>query len=252
MMTSKNRQRTGLWRLLASRLRPQVFHLLVGLAPPALLAGCGEAAPVEDPQAKVYYERALRAKESGDQPRYLALLRHLSEEYEDSKYGRRARLVLASPAYDQGEASEEAKAYDDFRKKIRAAGIRETLRQIYEAERRYYSSPRNGVFEEPLPARFIAAGPIPPEVPKGRAILPAAPGFDEPGWRTLRFSQSGPMRFQYTVLTQGEGAGARLIVRALGDLDGDGIYSVYELHAEADASGVVSQRGDIRVRDEGE
>lgn len=216
------------------------------------LAACGSGLPEETPEAKALYEKALRAKSAGNQKAYLLILRKLADDFERSKYGRRAALILASPAYREGEDNSQAGAFEDFRKKIRATGVRETLRQIYEAERAYYSTPRTGVFGEKLPARFIAAGPTPPEVPKGRAVFPPPPAFDEPGWRTLGFSQSGPMRFQYTVLTKGEGPGAQLIIRALGDIDGDGVYSVYELHAEADASGNVSQKGAVRVRDEGE
>lgn len=217
-----------------------------------VLAGCGSGLPQEPPQAKLYYDRALSAKNTGDQERYLKLLQALSEEYEDSMYGRRAKNILASPAYEQGGQSEQAKALQDFRQKIRAAGVRQTLQQIFLAEKAYYSSPRTGVFGEPLPARFMPAGPTPNDVPKGRAVLPNAPGFEEPGWRAIKYSQSSPMRYQYTVLTQGEGPGARMIIRALGDLDSDGIFSVYELHASADSSGTVIQNGDIRVKDEGE
>jgi hypothetical protein len=231
----------GLGRRISRRLLPAACGLLLS---------CGGGPPEEPPEAKEYYERALSAKAAGDEARYRAILERLADSYEDSKYGRRAALILSTPAFSA--ESDQAEAFEDFRKKIREAGIRETLRQIFEAERAYYSTPRTGVFDEKLPARFIAAGPTPPEVPRARAALPPAPGFDEPGWRTLKFSQPGPMRYQYAALTQGEGPGAKLIIRALGDLDGDGVYSVYELHAEADSGGQVSQKGDILVRDEGE
>lgn len=217
------------------------------------LVACGDG-PVEPPEAALYYQRALEAKDAGDQQKYLEILRRLSDSYEDSKYGRRAALLLAVPAY-AGEKSPEAATaaqYRDFREKIRALGIRQTLRQLYEAEKRHFTTPRVGLFEEPLPARFLAAGPTPAEVPKGRAVLPPPPGFADPSWEALGFSTAGPTRYQFTVLTQGEGPGAKLILRALGDLDGDGVYSVYELHAEADSSNNVTSQGDILVRDENE
>jgi hypothetical protein len=204
-----------------------------------------------DPQAKIDYNKALEAKASGDQVAYVAALRSLVDNYEASMYGRRAKNILASPAYKDNGQSEQAKALQDFRQKIRAEGVRETLTQIFEAERTYYLTPRTGVFEEQLPSRFVSAGPTPVEIPKGRAVIPPAPGFDEAGWRVLKFSQSGPMRYQYSVLTQGEGPNAQLIIRAMGDLDNDGIYSIYELNAKVNGTNV-EQVGEIRVKEEGE
>jgi hypothetical protein len=222
-------------------------NYLLGLG--ALCFAC--SGDPNDPQAKLAYSKALEAKASGDQVTYLAALRTLVDNHEESMYGRRAKNILASPAYKDNGQSEQAKALQDFRQKIRAEGIRETIKQIYEAEKTYYLTPRTGVFGETLPARFISAGPTPIDVPKGRAVIPPPPGFDEAGWRALKFSQSGPMRYQYTVLTQGEGSNAQIIIRAMGDLDNDGVYSVYELNAKINGTSV-EQIGEIRVREEGE
>jgi hypothetical protein len=204
-----------------------------------------------DPLAKIAYEKALEAKAAGDQAAYVAALRTLADNYEASMYGKRAKHILASPAYKDNGQNEQAKALQDFRQKIRSEGVRETLKQIFEAEKAYYLAPRTGVFDEQLPARFIAAGPTPIIVPNGRAVVPPPPGFDEAGWRALKFSQSGPMRYQYMVLTQGEGPSAQMIVRAVGDLDNDSIYSIYELNAKVNGT-VVEQTGEIRVKEEGE
>jgi hypothetical protein len=219
-----------------------------------LLAACG-GAPEESPEAARYYERALEAKDAGEQERYLSLLRRLANDYEDSKYGRKAALILTVPAYQQGGTAgkeNSASQYKDMREKVRSLGVRQALQQLYEAEAKYFSTPRKGIFEEDLPAHFLAAGPTPSTVPKGRALSPSAPGFDSPDWKSLNFSLPGPTRYQFMALTQGEGPGAKLILRALGDLDSDGVYSVYELHAEADGAGKVSTTGDILVRDESE
>lgn len=219
-----------------------------------LLAACG-GTPEEAPEAARYYERALEAKDAGEQERYLAILRRLAGDYGDSKYGRKAALVLAVPAYQQEAAAgkeNSAAQYKDMREKVRSLGVRQALQQLYEAEAKYFSMPRKGIFEEDLPAHFLVAGPTPSTVPKGRALTPSAPGFDSPDWKALNFSLPGPTRYQFMALTQGEGPGAKLILRALGDLDGDGVYSVYELHAEADSTGNVSAKGDILVRDEAE
>jgi hypothetical protein len=235
--------RSGLMRQRDNCMKQYIFGLS------ALLFSCG--GDPNDPIAKLTYEAALEAKGSGDQVTYIAKLKVLADKYEDSMYGRRAKNILNSPVFKEGGQNNEAKALQDFRQKIRADGVRETLKQIFEAEKLYFSSPRTGVFDEPLPARFVSAGPTPTEVPKGRAEIPSAPGFDEAGWRALKFSQSGPMRYQYSVLTQGEGPNAQMIIRAMGDLDSDGIFSIYELNAKANGASVV-QVGEIRVKEEGE
>jgi hypothetical protein len=221
---------------------------------PFLLAACG-GAPEESPEAARYYERALEAKDAGEQERYLAILRRLVNDHGESKYGRKAALILTVPAYQQEESSGKegsAAQYKDMREKVRSLGVRQALQQLYDAEVKFFSTPRKGIFEEDLPAHFLAAGPTPSTVPKGRALTPSAPGFDSPDWKALNFSLPGPTRYQFMALTQGEGPSAKLILRALGDLDGDGIFSVYELHAEVDGAGKVSTTGDILVRDEAE
>src|SRR5688572_8581564 len=92
-------------------------YCLLPIAHCLLFAGCGGGMPEEPPEAKEYYERALSAKAAGDEARYRAILERLADSYEDSKYGRRAALILSTPAFSA--ESDQAEAFEDFRKKIR-------------------------------------------------------------------------------------------------------------------------------------
>lgn len=84
--------------------------------------------------------------------------------------------------------------------------------------------------ERGRPDGFVACEPAPAEVPAGSADawVPSA-GFVE-----LGFSPGGETRFQYEVELQGPA----FVVRAHGDLDGDGETSLFELR---------STEGDVRV-----
>ncbi|MCL2725631.1 MAG: hypothetical protein FWD69_14450 [Polyangiaceae bacterium] len=55
-------------------------------------------------------------------------------------------------------------------------------------------------------------------------------------WRDLHFSIVQPQCYQYSFDAQGAGASAKATVMAQGDLDGDGIRSMYSLGVEADSS----------------
>ncbi|MCL2776380.1 MAG: hypothetical protein FWD73_00140 [Polyangiaceae bacterium] len=55
-------------------------------------------------------------------------------------------------------------------------------------------------------------------------------------WRDLHFSIVQPQCYQYSFDAQGAGASAKATVVAQGDLDGDGVRSMYSLSIEADPS----------------
>lgn len=76
---------------------------------------------------------------------------------------------------------------------------------------------------------YLACPPHPAEVPRGGT----APWTSAGAWARLGFRASGENRFQYEVLTgsrpRGDAEEPFFLVRARGDVDGDGVTSLYEL-----------------------
>jgi hypothetical protein len=73
------------------------------------------------------------------------------------------------------------------------------------------------------------AGPTPQPscCDQGGACAPDANLWSAQGWRDLQFSVDGPYRYTYQYIPDANGQGAT--IRATGDLDCDGVPSVYEL-----------------------
>ena len=124
------------------------------------------------------------------------------------------------------------------------------LNALYRATAAYYRSshPSPGGARENrcLPSK---AGPTPekpsPEPVEVDFTEPAAAGSDS--WRALGFNPSAPLRFRYTFVPLRDGCAQApsadgppaLVLRAEGDLDGDGEYSTFE------RSFVVNEKGGL-------
>lgn len=68
-----------------------------------------------------------------------------------------------------------------------------------------------------------AAGPIPATVPGPQRV--AVNGGSDPGFAAIHFTPSEPVYYQYSIVTVGEG----IELRAVGDLDGDGVLSHFTI-----------------------
>jgi hypothetical protein len=80
---------------------------------------------------------------------------------------------------------------------------------------------------------FASAPRTPPDVPRGVAA-PDPPGvWSHPTWQALGFQGEGRHRFSYEVVVSGR----RVVFRAIGDLDGDGVTSNFERVGTLNAAG---------------
>jgi hypothetical protein len=78
--------------------------------------------------------------------------------------------------------------------------------------------------------------PLPPSVPKGVKVK--IDDWSQPGWTCLKFSLYEPMRYQLDVKSNGgTGTGATYTATAVGDLDGDGVTSKFELKGAGTTTG---------------
>ena len=107
---------------------------------------------------------------------------------------------------------------------VRAARAQEAVFHLYALADRLAAQPGGPV----------ACAASPPEVPRGGLgrWIPSA------GFRALDWSPGPTTRYQYEVLVPG-GEGPAFIVRARGDLDGDGLTSVLDLRSDERALRVV-------------
>jgi hypothetical protein len=84
-------------------------------------------------------------------------------------------------------------------------------------------------------------GPTPPlgtccEGDKGKCA-PTASWWEHPTWQALNFAVEDPHYFSYQFSSQTVDGRITFTVRALGDLDCDGVYSTYEMVGRADPGG---------------
>jgi hypothetical protein len=119
-----------------------------------------------------------------------------------------------------------------------------TLDEIYDLSVQYFENHRR--FPPPggpIPARLCAS-------PDGLNHVRPQDWATGP-WKALGFSLAAPFYFRLTYESEGEGAGARFRVRAEGDLDCDGVTSLFEAGGSVDPNGtVVANPRPRRVRDE--
>ena len=133
----------------------------------------------------------------------------------------------------------------------------EQLDSLYHAVAAYYATPRSaaqGGITHCLPG---AAGPT-PEVPSQsplRTDFLAQSSQGASTWKDLGFTPSVPLRFRYSFAPAVSGCsrsvsdGRVLVLRAEGDLDGDGLYSSFERRAKVLPGGKLQPDPVLHVQD---
>jgi type IV pilus assembly protein PilA len=86
-------------------------------------------------------------------------------------------------------------------------------------------------------------------VPTGQRVVDPAGTWDHPTWRRLDFSQTDPHGFAFEFESQLGKDRSTFVVRAHGDLDGDGVTSTFEITGES-AGNDAPKVGPLRVHRE--
>jgi prepilin-type N-terminal cleavage/methylation domain-containing protein len=149
-----------------------------------------------------------------------------------------------------------AVAIPTLARSVRASKVSEATEQLdalYRASAAYYAVPR-GEQGHCLPE---AAGPT-PELPSTAPVAVdfAAASSGAETWKALGFAPKLSLRYRYSFLPSVSGCGLprgapphRLVLRAEGDLDGDGVLSTFERHAAIESDGKLSAEPVLHVQD---
>jgi len=97
-------------------------------------------------------------------------------------------------------------------------------------------------------ARFPPSAPlVPDDIPYGKRVVPNAHAFLHPSWQDIGYSDDRPTFYAYDFVTAKDGRS--VVVRARGDIDGDGTTSLFELDVRLDAHDVPVIAPAMRERD---
>jgi hypothetical protein len=140
----------------------------------------------------------------------------------------------------------------------------EQLESLYRAVAAYYAEPRTREPDDRASVRHASAerhclpppaGPT-PETPSAEPLavdFAAAEVAGKDSWSALGFAPAMPLRYRYTFAPSSSGcdlpSGATLILRAEGDLDGDGVYSRFERRAQLNADGTITPEPVLHIQD---
>ena len=98
------------------------------------------------------------------------------------------------------------------------------------------------------PMRFPSSAPlVPSDVPYGKPAILTAESFSHPSWRAIGYSIDGAVNYATDFVTAPDGKS--VVVRARGDIDRDGVTSLFELDVRIDRKGTVFIGPIIRERD---
>lgn len=97
--------------------------------------------------------------------------------------------------------------------------------------------------------RFPPSAPLTPKtVPAGTKATLEANAWSHPTWKAIGFSVPGPVYYSYEIVTAR--GGRSTVIRAIGDLDGDGVLSKAEIKLTIDAQGNVLTDADTPIENE--
>jgi hypothetical protein len=83
-------------------------------------------------------------------------------------------------------------------------------------------------------AKFPPSAPlVPDDIPYGKRVTPNPHAFSHPSWHDIGYSSDKPTFYACDFVTAKDGRS--VVVRARGDIDGDGTTSLFELDVKLDA-----------------
>jgi len=128
-------------------------------------------------------------------------------------------------------------AFLKYIKKSKTTEAQTQVRKIYDGEIAYYYLDHITQSGIRVSAQFVSAGPEPSLVPSGSRVLG---NWADAGWTELKIALDSPVLYRYEATASGSNTTSRFTARAQGDLDGDGLTSLFERTGKIDpASGEI-------------
>ena len=132
-------------------------------------------------------------------------------------------------------------AFMKYIAKSKTTEAKQFTKKIYDGARAYYMEERSALGN-------IAGDVQPRQFPDTVALTPAAPcGVDKcapdptlwtnDSWKALQFSVDDPHYYAYEFIASGTRADAVFTARANGNLDGDALFSTFEMYDTIDSEG---------------
>jgi hypothetical protein len=140
------------------------------------------------------------------------------------------------------ETSVAVAAFDKYKRKSMATEAVEALAKLKVGAKVYYQSDRYDEKGNARPKAFTEGkSDWSPKTPccdqPGRVCKPDATAWSQSPWKELFFQMTDPHRYQFRVDSTGEGAAAKFVAEARGDLNCDGKFSSYKITGSVDKSG---------------
>jgi hypothetical protein len=138
-------------------------------------------------------------------------------------------------------ASAALPAFAKYMRRARTTEAVLNLRKMYDGAAAYYVADHTDALGVVLPRDFPATvGPTPAVPPAGGKVALAPSAWSAQGWHSLNFSVDDPQAYSYTFARAAPSVG---LVMAQGDLDGDGIYSLFQRSVTGTPEGVSGGSG---------
>lgn len=140
-------------------------------------------------------------------------------------------------------------AFIGYTRRSKAQEARSNLRLLGAAVERHCAMDRIDPSSRAIVTGVLPgpAGPIPATVPAGSAVVASTELAANPVFAQLGFAPAEPLRYSYEIASEG----TAVIIRARGDLDGDGTFSTFETRCAPSSDGCTCNDG-ISVENEAE
>jgi type IV pilus assembly protein PilA len=198
----------------------------------------------DPPEVYQAYEAAVNKELDGDGAGYRAALADLASKHGDSLAGKQAKLIAGGTPIITGStgilAAIAIPAFLKYIKKSKSSEAQIHVRKLYDGARALVMEMPSGagLGGATLPADV---GPTPPVGAccqgEEERCAPTPAWWDHPTWVALEFSVDDPHYYSYQFSTQTVDGAITFTVRAIGDLDCDGVYSTFTAVGRPDSDG---------------
>lgn len=228
-----------------------------------VLTACGGSAPAQAPEApaaarpasgdetaaRAAWDNAMKLRFGGDELGAQRALVHLAADYPDTRYGRAATgsggLAIVTLAGLGTLSAIAVPAYLRYIGRARSADARAAVERIFDAALAWHGTEcgklgkactRKFAWPASTP-RMPSASACPEGRPTPQGLTPSERAH--PTWKALNVDLDLRSHYQLVFESEGKGVGARFSVRAVGDVDCDGVFSTFERSGTLNPDGSV-------------